>query len=94
MVNLTGYMPGNAIAVETTELLGSFYGKNPNHKTSIDQLRILTEWASFPGDNSLKIIEIMKTNTEYLITRRQTAEETMPLLVKEVVALLPPCAGQ
>jgi multiple sugar transport system substrate-binding protein len=94
MVNLTGYMPGNEIAVEKTEMLGTFYDKNPNHKTSIGQLPILTEWASFPGDNSLKIIEIIKNNTENLITRRQTAEETMPILVKDVVALLPPCASQ
>jgi hypothetical protein len=76
------------------EMLGTFYEKNPNHKTSIDQLPIVTEWASFPGDNSLKIIEIVKTNTEYLVTRRQTAEEAMPVLAKEVVALLPPCASQ
>jgi hypothetical protein len=47
MVNLTGYMPGNEIAVRTTEMLGSFYDKNPNHKTSIDQLPVLTEWASY-----------------------------------------------
>ena len=94
MVNLTGYMPGNEIAVENSEMLGSFYSKNPNHKTSIDQLPIVTEWASFPGNNSLKIIEIIKTNTENLITRRQTAEETMPILAKEVVTLLPPCASQ
>ena len=94
MVNLTGYMPGNEIAVNKSEMLGDFYDKNPNHKTSIGQLPILTEWASFPGDNSLKIIEVIKTNTEYLITRRRTAEETMPILVKEVVALLPPCASQ
>jgi multiple sugar transport system substrate-binding protein len=80
--------------VNKSEMLGDFYDKNPNHKTSIGQLPILTEWASFPGDNSLKIIEVIKTNTEYLITRRQTAEETMPILVKEVVALLPPCASQ
>jgi multiple sugar transport system substrate-binding protein len=94
MVNLTGYMPGNEIAVENSEMLGTFYGKNPNHRASIDQLPILTEWASFPGDKSLKIIEVIKTNTENLITRRQTAAETMPILVKEVVTLLPPCASQ
>ena len=47
-----------------------------------------------PPYNSLKIIEVIKTNTENLITRRQTAEETMPSLAKEVVTLLPPCASQ
>jgi multiple sugar transport system substrate-binding protein len=91
MVNLTGYMPGNEIAVKQPDLLGGFYDKSPNHRTSIDQLPILTEWAAFPGDNSLKIIEVIKTNTEGLVTARRTAEETMPVLVKEVTALLPAC---
>lgn len=91
MVSLTGYMPGNEIAVKQPNLLGDFYDKSPNHRTSIDQLPILTEWASFPGDNSLKIIEVIKTNTEGLVTARRTAEETMPVLVKEVTALLPMC---
>jgi multiple sugar transport system substrate-binding protein len=91
MVNLTGYMPGNEIAVKQPDLLGGFYDKSPNHRTSIDQLPILTEWAAFPGDNSLKIIEVIKTSTEGLVTARRTAEETMPVLVKEVTALLPAC---
>jgi multiple sugar transport system substrate-binding protein len=92
MANLTGYMPVNEIAVREPTLLGGFYEKNPNHATSIAQLPQLTEWASFPGDNSLKIIEVIKTNTEALMTGRRTAEETMPILVKEVLALKPPCS--
>jgi len=93
MVNLTGYMPGNALAVKDPELLGRFYEKNPNHQISIDQLPVLTEWASFPGKNSLKIIEVIKTHTEALVTGRATAEQTMPALVSDVRKLLPPCGG-
>ncbi|WP_315832406.1 ABC transporter substrate-binding protein [Bradyrhizobium prioriisuperbiae] len=94
MVNLTGYMPGNEIAVKQPDMLGGFYEKNPNHKTSIAQLPVLTEWAAFPGDNSLKIIEVIKSHTEGLVTGRRSAEETMPVLVKDVTALLPACAGR
>jgi multiple sugar transport system substrate-binding protein len=32
MVNSTGYMPGNEIAVKTPDLLGAFYAKRPNHQ--------------------------------------------------------------
>lgn len=94
MVNLTGYMPGNEIAVKEPGMLGGFYQKSPNHQTSIAQLPVLTEWASFPGDNSLKVIEVIKSRTEGLVTGRRTAEETMPVLVKDVTALLPACASR
>jgi multiple sugar transport system substrate-binding protein len=93
MVNSTGYMPGNEIAVKTPDLLGAFYAKSPNHLTSIQQLPLLTEWASFPGDNSLKIIEVIKHHIESLVTAKRTAEQVMPELVKDVSNLLPKCGG-
>lgn len=93
MVNYTGYMPGNEIAVKTPDLLGSFYAKSPNHMTSIQQLPRLTEWASFPGDNSLKIIEVIKNHTETLVTGKRAADQVMPDLVRDVNALLPKCSG-
>lgn len=93
MVNLTGYMPGNEIAVKTPDMLGAFYAKSPNHMTSIQQLPVLTEWASFPGDNSLKIIEVIKHQVEGLVTGKRTAEQVMPELVGAVSDLLPKCGG-
>jgi multiple sugar transport system substrate-binding protein len=86
-------MPGNALAVKDPDLLGRFYQNNPNHQTSIDQSPVLTEWASFPGDNSLKIIEVIKTHTEALVTGRATAEQTMPALVSDIRKLMPACGG-
>jgi multiple sugar transport system substrate-binding protein len=94
MVKLTGYMPANEIAVKEPELLGGFYDKSPNHRTSISQLPLLTEWVSFPGDNSLKIIEVIKAHTEGLVTVRRTADEAMPAMVKEVGALMPACPSR
>jgi multiple sugar transport system substrate-binding protein len=91
MVNSTGYMPGNEIAVKTPDLLGAFYARSPNHLTSIQQLPLLTEWASFPGDNSLKIIEVIKHHIESLVTGKHTAEQIMPELVGDVSNLLPKC---
>ncbi len=61
--------------------------------TSIQQLPLLTDWASFPGDNSLKIIEVIKNHTESLVTSKRTAEQVMPDLVRDVNALLPKCSG-
>jgi multiple sugar transport system substrate-binding protein len=93
MVNHTGYMPGNQIAVKSPDLLGSFYAKNPNHMTSIQQLPVLTDWKSFPGGNSLKIIEVIKNHTESLVTGKHSAEEVMPNLVRDVNSLMPKCGG-
>ncbi|TCV04739.1 carbohydrate ABC transporter substrate-binding protein (CUT1 family) [Samsonia erythrinae] len=89
MANLTGYMPGNRIAVEQADLLGNFYASHPNHTTSLKQVPVLGEWASFPGENSLKIIEVIKDHTEALITARATVTDTMPKLVQNVNALMP-----
>lgn len=89
MVNETGYMPGNQFAVQDTQLLGRFYASHPNHNTSIQQIPVLTEWAAYPGNNALKIIEVIKDHTEKLVTRRESAAQAMPALVKEVNALLP-----
>jgi multiple sugar transport system substrate-binding protein len=93
MVKYTGYMPGNEIAVQTPEMLGTFYAKNPNHMTSIQQLPLLTEWTSFPGDNSLKVIEVVKDHTERLVTGKRSAEQVIPELVRDVTALLPKCGN-
>lgn len=93
MVNYTGYMPGNEIAVKSAELLGTFYTQNPNHMTSIQQLPVLTDWASFPGGNSLKIIEVIKSHTESLVTGKRSADDVMPDLVRDVNGLMPTCGG-
>lgn len=92
MVNLTGYMPGNELAVKDPNLLGNFYKENPNHQTSIDQLPVLGEWASFPGDNSLKIIDAIKKQTEALVTNKASAEDTMKSMVSEIRAMMPKCS--
>jgi multiple sugar transport system substrate-binding protein len=93
MVNLTGYMPGNEIAVKDAAMLGDFYARSPNHMTSIRQLPVLTEWAAFSGENALKIIEIIKSHTESLVTGKRTADAVMPDLVRDILALSPKCGG-
>ena len=94
MAQGTGYMPVNEAAVNTPALMGDFYKKFPNQATVLKQLPLLTEWVSYPGSNSLKIIEVIKSYTEGLIAGTRTAEQTMPVLVKDVRALLPKCSAK
>ena len=91
MAKGTGYMPVNQAAVTTPDLLGNFYKQFPNQMTALKQLPLLTEWASYPGNNSLKMIEVIKGYTEGLINGSRAAEQTMPALAKDVKALLPEC---
>ena len=91
MAKGTGYMPVNQAAATTPELLGDFYKTYPNQVTALMQLPRLTEWASYPGPNSLKMIEVIKSHTEGLISGTKTAEQTMPELIRDVKALAPPC---
>jgi multiple sugar transport system substrate-binding protein len=92
MVNQTGYMPGNAIALNDPAMLGDFYARNPNHMASIRQLPIMTGWYAWPGENALRITDVIKDHIEAVISGARTAAETMPAMVRDVAALLPPCA--
>jgi multiple sugar transport system substrate-binding protein len=89
MAQGTGYMPVNEAAVNTPELMGNYYKQFPNQATALKQLPLLTEWVSYPGSNSLKMIEVIKGYTEGLINGSKSAEQTMPTLVRDVKALLP-----
>ncbi|HYG85062.1 MAG TPA: extracellular solute-binding protein [Azospirillum sp.] len=93
MAQGTGYMPVNEAAVNTPELMGNYYKQFPNQAMALKQLPLLTEWVSYPGSNSLKMIEVIKGYTEGLINGSKTAEQTMPALVKDVRALLPQCSS-
>jgi multiple sugar transport system substrate-binding protein len=85
----SGYMPNNTIAIESEELLGAFYRKHPNQMVSIRQLPLLSSWYAFPGPNSLKISNVIRDHLREVYTLRRTPEEVMPIMVRDVKALLP-----
>ena len=60
MVKGTGYFPANALPAKDPALLGDFYKQHPNHQTAIAQLPMLTAWYAFPGENGLKITDVIK----------------------------------
>jgi multiple sugar transport system substrate-binding protein len=91
MATYTGYMPGNKYAVEDPKLLGDFYKVNENSMTSIRQLPIITAWYAWPGENGIKIIDVMKDHIASVVRGRRPAAEAMPDMVKDVKALLPSC---
>lgn len=88
MVNHTGYMPSNDVAIRDAKMLGDFYRQNPNHKTSIDQIPAMTGWYAFPGPNAVKIIDVIKDHLEAVVTGRKTAQNTLPAMASDVQRLL------
>lgn len=88
MARRTGYLPSNNIAIETPDLLGDFYKSQPNYLVNISQIPVLTGWYAFPGQNGLKIIDVIKNHLEAIVTGKKTAAETAPALNRDVQALL------
>src|SRR5262245_17864142 len=88
MVQHTGYMPSNSLAIERPDLLAEFYQRNPNHMTSIRQLPQMTRWYAFPGRNALKVTDVIKDHMQTVVTRQATPEQALAAMSKDVGVLL------
>ena len=88
MVKTTGYMAPNNKAAD---LLKDFYAKNPNQAVALSQLPYLTGWYGFPGDNGLKITDVIKDRIQSVMDGSRTSDPNGVLsdMVADVKALLP-----
>jgi multiple sugar transport system substrate-binding protein len=89
MVKGTGYFPANAQPARDPGLLGDFYRQNPNHQTAIGQLPMLTAWYAFPGDNGLKITDVIKDHLQTVVAQNATPEQALRAMTTDVQALVP-----
>jgi len=89
MVKGTGYFPANAIPARDPKLLGKFYDENPNHKTAIGQLPVMTAWYAFPGENGLKITDVIKDHLQTVVNKSKTPGDVLPKMAADTQALLP-----
>lgn len=88
MVKTTGYMAPNNKAVEG---LKEFYAKNPNQAVALSQLSYLTGWYAFPGDNGLKITDVIKDRLQSIMdgSRANEPQAVLTDMAADVQALLP-----
>lgn len=89
MAKTTGYMPPNKKANEVH--LKDFYIQNPNNYTAVSQLTLLTKWYAFPGENGLKITDVIKDHMQS-VANGQRAKEPQAVLkdmTRDVQKLLP-----
>lgn len=89
MVKATGYMPGTTIPATRKDMLAEFYAKNPNHMISIRQQDVITGWYAFPGQNALKITDVINDHLQTVVSRKATPDAVLPKMVADVQALIP-----
>lgn len=89
MVETTGYMPPNNKATEL--YLTDFYENNPNNYTAVRSIDKLTGWFAFPGENSLKITDVIRDHLQSMATgeRADQPREVLADMTRDVQALLP-----
>ncbi len=86
----TGYMPPNALPLEDPDLLGRFYEKHPNHLASVKQQPIMVSWYAFPGENALKITEVIQNHLETVVLKKEDDLSTvLHAMAGETQELLP-----
>jgi multiple sugar transport system substrate-binding protein len=89
MVKGTGYMPPNSVPATDERYLKAFYAERPNHLTSLKQQPFMTGWYAFPGDNSLKIISIIKDRLQTIVDKSTAPEAALKAMAADVQALIP-----
>ena len=89
MVQATGYFPSALAATEDPNLLKPYYDKNPNHLVAIRQLPKSTGWYAFPGDNGIKITDVIKDHLQSVVSQKAKPDAVLPQMSKDVQALLP-----
>jgi multiple sugar transport system substrate-binding protein len=93
MVNATGYMPATTIPAEREDMLAKFYRDNPNHLVSIKQQDVITGWYAFPGQNALRITDVINDHLQTVVAKRGEADATLASMGKAVQGMLPKRAG-
>jgi multiple sugar transport system substrate-binding protein len=93
MVNATGYMPATTIPAEREDMLAKFYRDNPNHLVSIKQQDVITGWYAFPGQNALRITDVINDHLQMVVAKRGEADATLASMGKAVQGMLPKRAG-
>ncbi len=89
MVRATGYMPASTIPAAREDMLAKFYAENPNHMISIRQQDVITGWYAFPGQNALRITDIINDGLQTVVNKSREPLVALDATVAEVEKLIP-----
>ena len=88
MTQATGYFPANTLPVEDPAGLKDYYQANPNQYTAVKQQPWLTGWYAFPGENGLKITDVINDRLQTVFDQSVEPQVALDGMVQDVQALL------
>ena len=89
MVQNSGYVPCNSLAIEDPRWLGAFYSENPAFRAAVTQMPSQAPWFAFPGSNGVRITTAINDNTARVVEQRATPDVALADMAREVRRLLP-----
>lgn len=88
VVQSTGAIPVDPEAMERSGLLAQFYAEHPNHKAGLARSKQLIGWYAYPGENTVKITDVMIEHLRSVATLAATPEDALLNMSRDVRALL------
>ncbi len=88
MTKGTGYFPANTLPVDDPAMLKGYYDANPNQYTAVRQLPWLTGWYAFPGENGLKITDVINDHLQTVFDKSVAPQAALDAMTRDVQALL------
>ena len=79
--HFTGYMPPNQIA---NAQLDDFYADRPNHLTAVSELPWMDTWVSFPGENGLKITDVIADEIHTVVSGERSQGDEPQSVLREM----------
>jgi multiple sugar transport system substrate-binding protein len=88
MTKNTGYFPANTLPIDDPKALKGYYESNPNHYTAVKQIPWLTGWYAFPGQNGLKITDVIDDHVQTVFDRSKQPADALKAMSADVQKLL------
>jgi multiple sugar transport system substrate-binding protein len=88
LVEQKGYPPINARAFDIPSVK-TFFETHPERQPDLEQVKVGMPWAVFPGDNSVRIVRVIRDNFDRVLLQTSTPELALENMAKQVRALLP-----
>ncbi|MGL5115235.1 MAG: ABC transporter substrate-binding protein [Beijerinckiaceae bacterium] len=89
MAKNTGYVPCNQLAIDDPSYLADFYKANPLFQAATKQVHLMIPWYAFPGQNSVRVTQVMVDNLARIIEQKATPEQVLADMANEVRRLIP-----
>lgn len=88
VVRAIGTVPLDPVAAMRPEILGDYDRSNPLHAAGLARVGALTEWYSYPGENTVKIIEVMIDHLRSVARLQVPTQQALEAMGRDVRALI------